>query len=194
MRRGETEPEEPAQRIRHRQLLLHPGRWCLRGAGPERVRRPARRRTGCGVQLPSWQSEFGGRSVHHRFHHLHSSPSIYGHRHRAAGLFWRPCFANPPAVWMPINDEPIIEGQNSILHHADANWLYPMGRVRPGTTMPALQAKLSAALRQLSFHAPGLHRAWRRSRDSQAACRHSAGRRRHSEHAAGDGHGSRACS
>ena len=49
---------------------------------------------------------------------------------------------------MPLATEPYVHGDNTILHHADSNWLYPLGRVRPGTNIRALQAKLSVALRQ----------------------------------------------
>ena len=53
----------------------------------------------------------------------------------------------PPDFWMPLQSEPYVHGPNSILHHADSNWLYPLGRVRPGTNVGSLQAKLSVALR-----------------------------------------------
>jgi predicted permease len=54
----------------------------------------------------------------------------------------------PAAFWMPLASEPYVHGSNSILHHADSNWLYPLGRVRAGTNVGALQAKLSVMLRQ----------------------------------------------
>jgi len=53
----------------------------------------------------------------------------------------------PPDFWMPLQTEPYAMGDGTILHHADTNWLYPLGRVRSGTNIGALQAKLSAALR-----------------------------------------------
>jgi len=53
-----------------------------------------------------------------------------------------------PDFWMPLASEPYVHGSNSILHDADSNWLYPLGRVRPGTNVGALQAKLSVVLRQ----------------------------------------------
>jgi predicted permease len=54
----------------------------------------------------------------------------------------------PPAFWMPLASEPYVHGANALLHHADSNWLYALGRVRPGTNVGALQTKLSVALRQ----------------------------------------------
>ena len=43
---------------------------------------------------------------------------------------------------------------SSILHHQDAHWLYPLGRVRPGTNVGALQTKLTVALRQWLYTRP----------------------------------------
>jgi macrolide transport system ATP-binding/permease protein len=54
----------------------------------------------------------------------------------------------PPDFWMPLASEPVIEGANSALKSVDEDWLYPLGRVRPGVNMDALQAKLSQTLRQ----------------------------------------------
>ena len=64
-----------------------------------------------------------------------------------AGFFGDRVTDNPPDFWMPLQSEPYVHGPNSILHHADSNWLYPLGRVRPGTNLGVLQAKLSVALR-----------------------------------------------
>ena len=42
----------------------------------------------------------------------------------------------------------MIEGQTSILKQPDTNWLYAMGRVKPGVSPGSLQAKMSNTLRQ----------------------------------------------
>ena len=55
----------------------------------------------------------------------------------------------PPDVWLPLQTEPYLSTTGtSILNEKSANWLYPLGRVHPGTNIAALQAKLSIALRQ----------------------------------------------
>ena len=64
------------------------------------------------------------------------------------GFFGDRVSDNPPDFWISLATEPYVHGPNSILHHADSHWLYPVGRVRPGTNVGALQAKLSVALRQ----------------------------------------------
>jgi macrolide transport system ATP-binding/permease protein len=64
------------------------------------------------------------------------------------GFFGDRVTDTPPDFWMPLAAEPYLHGDSSILHHADSNWLYPIGRVRSGTNVGVLQAKLSVALRQ----------------------------------------------
>jgi predicted permease len=64
------------------------------------------------------------------------------------GFFGDRVSDRPPAFWMPLAIEPYLRGSNSILRHENSNWLYPLGRVHPGTNVGALQAKLSVALRQ----------------------------------------------
>src|SRR6266702_1151602 len=64
------------------------------------------------------------------------------------GFFGDRVIANPPDFWMPLASEPVLEGANSALKGDDVLWLYPLGRVRPGVNMGALQAKLSITLRQ----------------------------------------------
>ena len=78
---------------------------------------------------------------------------VQGHPFVVAGIAPRRFFGDrvmqdPPAFWVPLNSEPIISGPTAILHHQDSNWLYAIGRLRPGVSVPALQARLSAALRQ----------------------------------------------
>src|SRR5208283_3493072 len=64
-------------------------------------------------------------------------PAFFGDRIRSS----------PPALWLPLAIEPVIEGQNSLLHVPDSNWLYAVGRVKPGTQIGPLQAKMSTTLR-----------------------------------------------
>jgi ABC-type antimicrobial peptide transport system permease subunit len=55
---------------------------------------------------------------------------------------------DPPQIWVPLAVEPVLTAENSILKQADSNWLYTIGRLKPGVSPVALQAKLSAGLRQ----------------------------------------------
>jgi predicted permease len=64
------------------------------------------------------------------------------------GFFGDRIHADPPALWIPLNGEPVLEGETSILKQPDTNWLYALGRVKPGTSPGSLQGKLSNSLRQ----------------------------------------------
>ena len=64
------------------------------------------------------------------------------------GFFGDRLDSNTPAFWIPLNDEPVIEGETSLLHQAESNWLFAIGRMKPGVTPGAVQAKMSAVLRQ----------------------------------------------
>jgi predicted permease len=72
------------------------------------------------------------------------------------GFFGDRIAERPPDVWMPLSVEPMINGAGTSLWPQgdhDTAWLYLLGRVKPQTRIPALQSKLSAALRQwMSSH------------------------------------------
>jgi predicted permease len=54
---------------------------------------------------------------------------------------------DPPAFWIPLSAEPVLRQSNSILRQADENWLYPLGRLKPGVDQGRLQQKISVNLR-----------------------------------------------
>jgi predicted permease len=70
------------------------------------------------------------------------------------GFFGDRVIPNPPDFWIPLASEPVIEGDNSALKQRSEEWLYPIGRVRSDVNIAALQAKLSAALRQWLYTEP----------------------------------------
>jgi predicted permease len=70
------------------------------------------------------------------------------------GFFGDRVTDSPPDFYMPIQTEPYVRGDSSILHHQESNWLYLLGRVRPGTDAGALQNKLSGVLRQWIYTRP----------------------------------------
>ncbi len=74
------------------------------------------------------------------------------------GFFGDRVTDRPPDFWMPLSTEPYIHGDSAILHHADSHWLYPIGRVRPGANIGAIQDRLSIALRQFLFTRPAYTR------------------------------------
>ena len=72
------------------------------------------------------------------------------------GFFGDRVTDTPPDFWMPIHTEPYVEAGDAILNNPESHWLYPIGRVRAGTNIVALQTKLTVALRQWLLSRPSL--------------------------------------
>jgi macrolide transport system ATP-binding/permease protein len=53
----------------------------------------------------------------------------------------------PPDLYLPIESMPVLANAPYV-HDPRANWLYMIGRLKPGVSQPQLQAKLSGLLRQ----------------------------------------------
>ena len=149
-----------------------------------------RRRSYSRDQLSTWQTDFA------------SDPNVVGstiyvqtHPFTVAGVappgfFGDRIIPNPPDFWMPLASEPVIEGANSALKQSNEEWLYPIGRVRPGINIGTLQAKLSVAIAAMAVYADFIHRARRHSHDSPATRDSCAGGRRNPAiAAAADRHG-----
>ncbi len=72
------------------------------------------------------------------------------------GFFGDRVTDSPPDFWLPVQTEPYLHGASSFLHHQESHWLYLLGRVRPGTSIAALQTKISFTLRQWLYTRPVL--------------------------------------
>jgi hypothetical protein len=96
----------------------------------------------------AWQSDFGSDlSVVGATFYLQSHPvTVVGIA--PPGFFGDRISPNPPAFWIPLSAEPLLQQANSILQHPDECWLYVLGRVRPGVALGSLQEKISSHLRQ----------------------------------------------
>ena len=96
----------------------------------------------------AWQAAYGGDpSVIGSTFYIQNQPfTVVGIS--PPGFFGDRIGSDPPALWLPLNDEPYISRETSILKHADSNWLYVLGRLKPGVNPASLQEKLSNSLRQ----------------------------------------------
>ncbi|HEY1678305.1 MAG TPA: ABC transporter permease [Candidatus Sulfotelmatobacter sp.] len=56
--------------------------------------------------------------------------------------------STPPDFYLPIESMPPLANVNYV-HNVDGNWLYMIGRLKPGVSRPQLQAKISGLLRQV---------------------------------------------
>jgi predicted permease len=99
------------------------------------------------MSYSAWQSDYG------------SDPSLLGSTFyiqgqpvtivgiAPPGFFGDRIRSRPPALWIPLALEPVIERENTNLHVPESNWLYVIGRLKPGVGVGPLQEKVSNNLR-----------------------------------------------
>jgi predicted permease len=63
------------------------------------------------------------------------------------GFFGETLRANPTELWVPVQQEPMLDGRASLLHEKSEAWLRMIGRLRPGATTAGMDAKLTSVLR-----------------------------------------------
>ena len=66
----------------------------------------------------------------------------------AADFFGDAIRANPPGIWLPLGQEPAMRGPASLLERADSDWLYVIGRLRPGSNPERLASVATSALQR----------------------------------------------
>jgi len=66
----------------------------------------------------------------------------------AAEFFGETIQADPPGLWIPIGQEPVLRAAGSLTDKADQHWLYAIGRLRPGARPEQLGSRLTTALQQ----------------------------------------------
>jgi predicted permease len=64
------------------------------------------------------------------------------------GFFGETLRGDPPDVWLPLQQEPMIAGESSLLRQSSGAWLRMMGRLRPGATIAGMAPRLTGVLRQ----------------------------------------------
>ncbi|HUI85019.1 MAG TPA: ABC transporter permease [Candidatus Binatia bacterium] len=64
------------------------------------------------------------------------------------GFFGDRLRSHPPDFWVPLQQEALFDGQNSLIKNNQANWLYAIGRLRPGASVEGLPARLTPVLQR----------------------------------------------
>jgi len=100
------------------------------------------------MSYQAWQSNYGGdpHVLGSTFYFQGQLVTVVGIA--PAGFFGDRIRSDPPELWIPLAAEPLIEGKNTILRVSESNWLYVLGRIKPGVSVAALQGKMSNSLRQ----------------------------------------------
>ncbi len=108
----------------------------------------------------TWQSTYGSDpSV------VGSTFAIDGHSFTVIGVtppgfFGEMLEADPPDIWIPIQQEPMIAGQSTLLRQPMGAWLRMIGRLHPGASTNGMAPRLTVILRQWMEHDSGYPPNW----------------------------------
>jgi predicted permease len=99
------------------------------------------------MSYDAWQQDYAGDpSVVGSAFYINTKPAtIVGVAPK--GFYGDRVDTNPPKYFLPMNSMDAVSGA-PYFNDPDTEWAYIIGRVKPGTSLPALQAKASALLKQ----------------------------------------------
>ena len=76
------------------------------------------------------------------------------------GFFGETLRGDPPDLWIPLQQEPLINGETSLLRNPHGAWLRVIGRLRPGATTDGMSGRLTGVLRLWMQHDAGYPGDW----------------------------------
>ena len=76
------------------------------------------------------------------------------------GFFGETLRGDPPDIWIPVQQEPLIAGENGLLHQPISAWLRVIGRLKPGATTTGMGPRLTGILQQWLMHDSGYPANW----------------------------------
>ena len=76
------------------------------------------------------------------------------------GFFGETLRSDPPDLWLPLQQEPLIDRDSSLLRQSVSAWLRVIGRLRPGATIDGMAPRLTEVLRQWMQHDSGYPSNW----------------------------------
>jgi predicted permease len=77
-----------------------------------------------------------------------------------AGFFGEMLQSDPPDIWIPLQQEPMMAGEGSLLHQPISAWLRMIGRLRPGASIDGMSPRLTGVLRQWMQYDSGYPAIW----------------------------------
>jgi predicted permease len=108
----------------------------------------------------AWQSAYGGDASI-----VGSTLVLNGHPFSVIGVappgfFGETLRSDPPDLWLPLQQEPLINSDGSLLRQSVSAWLRVIGRLRPGATIDGMAPRLTEVLRQWMQHDSGYPSNW----------------------------------
>jgi predicted permease len=107
-----------------------------------------------------WQNTYGGDASM-----VGSTLMIEGHPFTVigvapAGFFGDTVRGDPADMWLPIHQEPMLNGDNALLNQSVSAWLRVVGRLRPGASIDGMAPRLTGVLRQWMQYDSGYPANW----------------------------------
>jgi predicted permease len=108
----------------------------------------------------AWQATYGGDQSM-----VGATLVIEGHPFTVSGVappgfFGDTLRNNPPDLWIPLQQEPMVAGGNTLLHQPIGAWLRVIGRLKPGASIDGVAPRLTGVLRQWMEHDSGYPSNW----------------------------------
>ncbi|MGC1414978.1 MAG: ABC transporter permease [Candidatus Acidiferrum sp.] len=76
------------------------------------------------------------------------------------GFFGETLESDPPDIWLPLQQEPMMDGQGGLVHQSISAWLRIIGRLRPGASIEGMGPHLTVVLRQWMQNDSGYPANW----------------------------------
>ncbi|MGC2891433.1 MAG: ABC transporter permease, partial [Candidatus Acidiferrum sp.] len=76
------------------------------------------------------------------------------------GFFGETLQSDPPDIWLPLQQEPMMDGRGGLLHQSISAWLRMIGRLRPGASIEGMAPRLTGVLRQWMQYDSGYPANW----------------------------------
>src|SRR6266404_3231998 len=77
-----------------------------------------------------------------------------------AGFFGETLESDPPDIWVPLQQEPMMDVDGGLLHQSISAWLRMIGRLRPGASIDGMAPRLTGVLRQWMQNDSGYPSNW----------------------------------
>jgi predicted permease len=76
------------------------------------------------------------------------------------GFFGETLQSDPPDIWIPLQQEAMIDGNTALLHQPVSAWLRMIGRLKPGASIGGMAPRLTGVLRQWMQNESGYPADW----------------------------------
>jgi predicted permease len=76
------------------------------------------------------------------------------------GFFGEMLESDPPDIWVPLHQEPLLSGETALLRQPISAWLRMIGRLKPGASTTGMSPRLTGVLRQWLQYDSGYPANW----------------------------------